>query len=70
MGRGCCSCSVQHSSAWLTLCMCWTHCSQAIFAEDPKVTGSAWVDISDEAKDFVKKLLNKCVVVHLGNLQA
>jgi hypothetical protein len=29
------------------------------------VTGSAWVDISDEAKDFVKKLLNKCVAMHL-----
>jgi hypothetical protein len=25
------------------------------------MTGSAWADISDEAKDFVKKLLNKCV---------
>lgn len=25
------------------------------------MTGSAWADISDEAKDFVKKLLDKCV---------
>lgn len=24
------------------------------------MTGSAWADISDEAKDFVKRLLNKC----------
>lgn len=35
-------------------------CSQAIFAQEPKMTGSAWVDISDEAKGFVKQLLNKC----------
>ena len=29
------------------------------------MTGSAWVDISDEAKDFVKKLLNRCVFLHI-----
>lgn len=58
------TCNEQQFSTSLTPRMCWTRCSQAIFAEDPKVTGSAWADISDEAKDFVKKLLNRCVVVH------
>ncbi len=33
---------------------------QAIFGQEPKMAGNAWSDISDEAKDFVRRLLDKC----------
>ena len=32
---------------------------KSILADEPKVTGSVWADISDQAKDFVKSLLVK-----------
>ena len=35
------------------------HFRRSILTEQPKLSGSLWKDISEEAKDFVKKLLVK-----------
>ncbi len=34
-------------------------CRQAILTQQPSFTGKAWQDISEPAKAFVKRLLNK-----------
>ncbi len=36
---------------------------KAILTEQPKLSGSAWADISDQAKDFVSSILVKYDVV-------
>ena len=33
---------------------------KAILTEDPPFRGSAWKEISQQAKDFIRSLLNRC----------
>ena len=33
---------------------------KAILTEEPRFKGSAWAEISDQAKDFVRSLLQRC----------
>ena len=35
---------------------------KAILTEDPPFRGSAWKEISEQGKDFIRLLLNKCVL--------
>ena len=36
---------------------------KAILTEDPPFRGSAWKEISDQAKDFIRLLLQKCALL-------
>ena len=36
-------------------------CRKSILSEEPKLSGSNWEGISDQAKDFIKTILVKCV---------